>query len=74
MSRTRIVCDTTFLDDRDRFEAGEIRVVDADRAQRFISAGWAHRADDQAPAAPQVSGPAQLDVQGSVIGQEARHG
>ncbi|MBL8360717.1 MAG: hypothetical protein JNN18_09515 [Rubrivivax sp.] len=71
---TRIVCDTTFLDDRDRFEAGEVRVVDADRAARFIAAGWAHLVDDQAAAAPAGSTTTQLDVHGSVIGQEVRNG
>lgn len=75
-ARMRIVCATTFLDDRDRFEAGEIRVVAAARAQRFIAAGWARQAD--APAAKETGAasapPAQLDVHGSVIGQEVRNG
>lgn len=45
----QIICDTTFLDGRDRFEQGEKRTVQPtdtetseQRAARFIGNGWAH--------------------------------
>lgn len=37
----KIHCTTTFLDGRDRFEEGDVRVVDDDRAAYFIAQGWA---------------------------------
>ena len=38
----KIICDTTFLDGRDRFEKDETRVVDDKRGKYFIKKGWAH--------------------------------
>lgn len=47
----KIICDTTFLDGRDRFEAGEAlateggqgcRVISAEQADRFVAEQWAH--------------------------------
>lgn len=67
-----IVCTTTFLDGRDRFEAGETRVVEDERADNFIAQGWASSPGAAPVVAP--TGPAALDVHSSVIGQEARHG
>lgn len=46
----RVNCTTTFMDGRDRFEAGEplatesgcgCRVITQDQAERFVAAGWA---------------------------------
>ena len=71
MPTKRIHCIVAFLDDRDRIEAGEIRVVEESRAERFIAAGWASvdglQGDISAP-------PQHLNIQGAVIGQETRHG
>lgn len=68
----KIHCLTTFLDGTDRFEAGDTRTVDDERAARFIAAGWAciPGSDPVAPA----SGDVTLNVQNAVIGQEVRNG
>jgi hypothetical protein len=54
----QIICDTTFLDGRDRFEQGEKRTVQPtdtetseQRAARFIGNGWAHEAGTEPAAA-----------------------
>ncbi len=69
-----IQCTTTFLDGRERFEAGETRVVDAERAERFIAAGWATAAGAPDATASSPQQPASLEIHNSVIGQVARHG
>lgn len=69
----RIVCDTTFLDGTDRFEKGDVRTVDRERALRFVEAGWAH-AEGTAAAEPAAQGALDLQVQSAVIGQEVRNG
>lgn len=57
----KIRCLTTFLDGRDRFEAGDVRQVDDDRAARFIAAGWAaDAAGDEV--LPQAASPASVDL------------
>lgn len=68
----KIICDTTFLDDRDRFEQGDIRTVDAAKGAYFISNKWAHEVGSEA-AAP-AAGEVTLDVQNSKLAQEARNG
>lgn len=68
---TRIHCLTTFLDDRDRFEAGETRIVEDDRAARFIAAGWAS-ADGTSVIAH--DGSQTLDVHSVTHSQEVTHG
>ena len=40
----KIICDTTFLDGRDRFEKDDQRTVDDERGAYFIANGWAHEA------------------------------
>ena len=62
---------TTFLDGRDRFEAGDKRTVPDADAQRFIAAGWARPADgDQAAAPAAAPGGAAVDltIHSSTIG------
>lgn len=60
----RIKCLTTFLEGRDRFEAGDVRTVPDADAARFIAAGWAAAADDAMhPGAPDAAaGPVTLDI------------
>lgn len=67
-----IVCTTTFLDGRDRFEQGETRVVDDDRAERFIAAGWA-AAPGQTPLVAGDGAAATLDIQNVVHRTEVIH-
>ncbi len=64
----KIICTTTFLDGRDRFESGEVRVVDDAAGARFIAAGWAAIPGEQ-PTAP-ATGDTTLDVQRAVIGHK----
>lgn len=57
----KVTCITTFLDGRDRFEAGDVRQVDDERGARFVAAGWA-TADEPQPV-PAVAGDVALNVQ-----------
>lgn len=68
----RIHCTTTFLHDRDRFEAGDTRTVSDEDAVYFIGNGWATEIGGEP--APSVEGEVTLSVNNSFIGQEARHG
>lgn len=69
----RIHCTTTFLDGRDRFEAGDTRTVADDDAARFIAAGWATAEGAAAsPAAP--ADPATLSIDNATHAQGANHG
>ena len=72
----RIKCLTTFLEGRDRFEAGDVRTVPDADAARFIAAGWAaDAADADFPGAPTTAeGAVTLDIHSSTIGQEHKHG
>ena len=63
----KIICDTTFLDGKDRFENGDQRTVDDVRGAYFIEAG-------SEPVAPVPSGDVTIDVQSAVIGTEVRNG
>jgi hypothetical protein len=69
----KIHCTTTFLDGRDRFEAGETRVVDAERAKRFIAAGWASAEGEPATDLPELPA-TDLTIHSTRQEQEARHG
>lgn len=64
----KIVCTTTFLDGRDRFEAGEVRVVDDSAGARFVANGWAR--EPGADAVTASTGDTTLDVQRAVIGHK----
>ncbi len=57
---------STFLDGRDRFEEGDIRTVDNDRATVFIGQGWA-RADNGEVATVEPTGETTLDIQKSFL-------
>lgn len=78
----KITCTTTFLDGRERFEAGETlatesgqgcRVITEDQAARFVAAGWASA--DGTPA-PDAGGPTEttLAVANVIHASEVRHG
>lgn len=69
----RITCTQTFLDGRDRFEAGETRIVDDERAARFIALHWAHE-EGADPAVLASAAPADLNIQNGHHGQESTHG
>lgn len=69
----KIICDTTFLDGRDRFEAGEARVVSDERGAYFIAQRWAHEEGAAADAAADA-GAVNLNVQGGKLAQESNHG
>lgn len=62
----KIECKTTFLDGRDRYEAGDARTVDDAKAAHFIKQGWAAPVGEGAQPSP--VGPTSLEVQNSVIG------
>lgn len=47
----RIECTTTFLDGRERFEAGDTFTVSDERGAAFIANGWAKKVGDETPAA-----------------------
>ena len=57
----------TFLDGKDRLEAGDIRTVDDERGARFVANGWAK---DQAGrvATGSKAGSADMTIQKSTIG------
>lgn len=56
----KIICTTTFLDGRERFEVGETRIVDDARGAYFVANGWASA--DGAPASGGESGAVDLIV------------
>lgn len=57
----KVTCTCTFLDGRDRFEAGDVRQVDDERGARFVAAGWATA--EGADAASMAPGDVPLIVQ-----------
>lgn len=62
----KIECKTTFLDGRERYEAGEVRTVNKYDGRRFITNGWAFfRAELEEPG---DLGSTRLGIQNSVIG------
>ncbi len=67
-----IKCLTTFLDGRDRFEAGDVRSVKPEQASRFVAAGWA--SSQEAEPAPQKTGATDLTVQNARMGQKVKNG
>ncbi len=74
MAKTRIHCNTTFLDGVDRFEAGDVRSVDAERAERFVAAGWASLADAPTSSPPADQPAAELTIKSAKHAQGAKHG
>jgi hypothetical protein len=60
----KIHCLTTFLDDKDRFEEGETRVVDDARGYKFIGLGWACVPGDPA-VVPSTTDSVNLDINSS---------
>lgn len=69
----KIVCDTTFLDGRDRFEKGDVRTVSDEDGARFIKNKWAHKLGDS-PADLPLMDPANLDVQNAKHAQGVTNG
>lgn len=71
----KIICLTTFLDGRDRFESGDVRQVDDDRAQRFIAAGWAADAAADGVQVPDAGTTStDLDVHNVMQTSQVTHG
>ena len=70
----RIHCNTTFLDGVDRFEAGDVRSLDAERAARLIASGWASPADAPTSSAPADQSAADLTIKSAKHAQGAKHG
>lgn len=68
----KIICTTTFLHDRDRFEAGDARTVDDALGAYFVRNGWAHQAGAEPAAA--AAGDVTLAVQNATLSQGVRHG
>jgi len=68
----KIICDTTFLDGKDRFENGDQRTVDDVRGAYFIANGWAHEVGGTA--SDLFSGEVNLDVHNAVNGLKDNHG
>lgn len=69
----KIVCDTTFLHGRDRFEKDDQRTVDDEVGAYFIQMNWAHEVggvSTTTSSTPEVS----LAIDNSVIGHGVRHG
>ena len=62
----RIECLTTFLDRTERFEEGDVRTIDDERAQRFINNGWAVEPGKQPKQQAQAA--ASLTPHNSTIG------
>jgi hypothetical protein len=63
---------TTFLDGRDRYEAGEVRVVDDAIGARFVANGWAK--DEAGRVAVSAAGETTLDIQNVTTNQVVTHG
>lgn len=71
----RIRCLTTFLDDRDRFEAGDVRTVDDEKGARFIANGWAEDAQlPEAVAFTPAPSVVELDTQSPKLGAKDNNG
>jgi hypothetical protein len=65
---------TTFLDGRDRFEAGDIRTVsDADGA-RFVAAGWAKDMSGEIASGVAAEGATDLAIDNASHDQSAKIG
>ncbi len=69
----KIICDTTFLHDRDRYEQGDTRTVDDALGAYFVENKWAHTVGSETDSSPTEAN-VTLDVQSAVIGPEARNG
>lgn len=77
----KITCTTTFLDGRDRFEAGEslatesgcgCRVITQEQATRFVAAGWASASGEDVAGGAAA---ADLDIHSGQHGHKAvNHG
>ncbi len=66
----RIECLTTFLDGRERFEAGDIFTIDDAHGAYFIGNKWAKEVGAPDPE-PNPAEPVTLDVQGVSHKQKA---
>lgn len=74
----KIHCDVRFLDGRDVYEKGDIRVVSDERGVYFVGNGWAHDVtpgDAYATTAENsATGETSLDVQNVTQTQEVKYG
>lgn len=62
----KIEVTTTFLEGRDRFEAGDIRTVPDEDGARFVASGWAAPLGGEP--GPAAVGEVSLDIHKGVIG------
>lgn len=69
----KIVCLTTFLDGRDRYEEGDTRTVSDKDGQRFIKNGWASAEGPTQAALPNTD-PADLVVHNAASGVTDKKG
>lgn len=66
-AQVKIICSTTFLDGRRRFEKDDSVTVPDEDGQRFVEAGWAVVAGDEVLPLADAQ-PVDLDVQNGVSG------
>ena len=59
---------TTFLDGRDRFEAGDIRSVSDVDGARFVAAGWAKDISGAIATGTVAAGATDLEIHNSTLG------
>jgi len=59
---------TTFLDGRDRYEAGDIRTVSDEDGARFCAAGWAKDITGAAATGEATAGTVDLAIRNSTLG------
>lgn len=62
----KIECKTTFLDGRERYEAGDVCTVDDAKAAYFVKSGWAAPVGEDATSP--AAGETDLVIDNSVIG------
>ena len=71
----KILCLTTFLDGRDRFEKDDVRSVPDEDGARFIAHGWAQEQGGEAvAAAAPATGETTLTIQNGTLGLGDNHG
>lgn len=70
----KIECLTTFLNGRDRFEAGDVRTVQDEDGAQFVANGWAKSLSGQPATAEPAGGSTDLDIQSSTMNLGDHHG
>jgi hypothetical protein len=70
----KIHCTTTFLEERDRFEAGDTRTVPDEMGQRFIANGWATEVGGEPAPSSAPEAPTTLNIKRATHKTGAKHG